>query len=370
VVPLAEEQARRGHCVQVFHVRKGDRLLVEPDRDLVESTCFRESVRSEHIGFSVDFARAIDTQIREFDVVHIHAVWNFPTWYTMRAARREAVPYMVAPQGSLDPWAFGHGRWVRRVHARLLEKPLLNQATCLQALTVTEQEQFRAFGLHAPSVVVPNGVSVDWLRPRPGTLRGLLGLADDRPIALYLSRIHPKKGLDLLLRGFAMFKDSLRDVVFVIAGDDGGSGYRGIIEALARDLSLVDRCVFLGEVSGERKQEILAGADLFVLGSRSEGLPVAVLEAMATGVPVLITPGCHLDEVSRFNAGVIVDTTTEAIGHGLADSFLDRSRLRERGANARELVRSRFTWPRIAEALVAEYERMKSPEGVRLARAR
>src|SRR5690606_5898095 len=124
VVPLAEEQARLGHCVHVFHVRKGERLLVEPDRDLVQTSCFRASVRSEHVGFSINLARAIDRQIREVDVVHIHAVWNFPTWYTMRAARREAVPYMVAPQGSLDPWAFGHGHWVRRLHARWLEKPL------------------------------------------------------------------------------------------------------------------------------------------------------------------------------------------------------------------------------------------------------
>src|SRR5690606_9908530 len=114
------------------------------------------------------------------DVVHIHAVWNFPTWYTMCAARREAVPYMVAPQGSLDPWAFGHGHWIRRLHARLLEKPLLNRATCLQALTFAEQEQFRDFGLNTPSVVIPNGVPVDWLQPRQSKLREILGISQDR----------------------------------------------------------------------------------------------------------------------------------------------------------------------------------------------
>src|SRR5690606_2272662 len=110
------------------------------------------------------------------------------------------------------------------------------------------------------------GVPVDWLQPRQSKLREILGISQDRQIALYLSRIHPKKGLDLLLCGFALVKDSLRDVVLVIAGDDGGSGYRGEMETLARDLGLADRCIFLGEVSGERKKDILAGADLFVLG--------------------------------------------------------------------------------------------------------
>lgn len=138
VVPLSEEQARLGHSVTVMHVRKGVQALVEPDPALVTSRCFAESPPMGHLGPSLGLARALRREVSGFDVVHLHAVWNFPTWYGMRSAQRAGVPYIVAPQGSLEPWAFAHGRPLRRLWARWLELPLLAQATRLQALTETE----------------------------------------------------------------------------------------------------------------------------------------------------------------------------------------------------------------------------------------
>jgi glycosyltransferase involved in cell wall biosynthesis len=231
----------------------------------VESICFDETVPSRHVGFSLEFAKTLRRRIRQFDVVHIHAVWNFPTWYTMWTAWRSGVPYMVAPQGSLEPWAYSSGHWLRRVHAKFAERPLLNRASRLQALTDAEVAQFAAFGLTAPSVVIPNGVAMDWLEPPAGRVIEGLGFGNNVRVVLYLSRLHPKKGLDILLRAFADLSRLVDNVMLVVAGDDAGSGYGEAMRDLADSLGLGGRCVFISEVRGERKRAVLRRAELYVL---------------------------------------------------------------------------------------------------------
>ncbi|VFN04378.1 MAG: Glycosyltransferase involved in cell wall bisynthesis [Candidatus Kentron sp. G] len=280
VIPLAEEQARQGMQVSVFFVDKPAYASLGPNPALVDSQEFPQSLPLEHPGVSWSFARAIETRIHEFHVAHIHAVWNFPTWWTMRTALKTGTPFMVAPQGSLEPWAYNHGSWRRRGYARYLERPLLRRATRLQALTRIEAEQFRAFGLGVPAAIIPNGVGADWLESRRTNLAARLGLAPGSKTLLFLSRIHDKKGLDILLRAFAQVSPGFPEVTLVVAGNDAGSGYAEAMHTLAGSLGLGARCVFVGEVKGSGKREILLGADAFALTSHSEGLPVAVLEAM------------------------------------------------------------------------------------------
>lgn len=358
VVPLSEAQARLGHTVTVIHVRKGAEPLVEPDPALVQSRCFAESPPMGHLGPSLGLARALRREIAGFDVVHLHAVWNFPTWYGMRAALRAGVPYLVAPQGSLEPWAFAHGRRLRRLWARWLELPLLARATRLQALTETEAAQMRAFGLQVPAAIIPNGVSMDWLEGERGDLAARLGLPAGTRTLLFLSRVHPKKGLDVLLRAFA--QAALKDVVLVIAGDDAGSGYAGQMRALAAELGLKGRCRFIGEVRGAEKRAVLSGADAYALTSHSEGLPVAVVEAMASALPVLITPGCNIPQVAEAGAGLIVAPEVDAVTVGLQTLFADAAGLRQLGERGRALVRERLTWPEIARQTLETYSDMVS----------
>lgn len=360
VVPLSEAQARLGHAVTVMHVRKGTEPLVEPDPSLVRSCCFAESPPMGHLGPSLGLARALRKEMPSFDVAHLHAVWNFPTWYGMRTAWREGVPYIVAPQGSLEPWAFAHGQRSRQLWARWLELPLIARATRLQALTDTELEQMRAFGLHVPVAIIPNGVSAEWLEHENDPNERLaerFGLTSGLRTLLFLSRLHPKKGLDVLLKAFAAA--DLEDVALVVAGDDAGSGYGLQMSTLAADLGLQDRCRFIGEVRGPEKRALMAAADAFALPSHSEGLPVAVLEAMASALPVLITPGCNLPQVADFGAGLIVEPEVAAVASGLRMLFNnDDVQLRHWGEKGRALVRQRFTWAQIARETIAVYREM------------
>jgi poly(glycerol-phosphate) alpha-glucosyltransferase len=358
VGPLSEEQARLGHDVSVYFVEKGTEPPLLPDPGLVAARSFPVSALKGNPGVSLSFARGIDETIRQFDVVHIHAVWNFPTFHAMRTAGRAGVPYIVAPQGSLEPWALAAGSWQRRIYARHVERPLLNRATRLQALTEAEAAQFQSFGLRAPVAVIPNAVQPDWLQTERGNLAADLGLPQGTKTLLFLSRLHPKKGLDILLRAFADFAREREDVVLIVAGSDAGSGYGDVIRAMAAELRLGERCLFLGEVRGENKKKVFAGADAFALTSYSEGLPIAVIEAMASGVPVIITPGCNISEVAVAGAGLVVRPSPEATVAGLRQLFTNPEEMRRRGENGRHLVRERFTWPETAKRTIKVYEEM------------
>lgn len=362
VGPLAEEQARLGHEVTIYFVEKSG-SPVTPDPGLVRSRCFPLTAARGHPGISVPFAREILRTARTFDVMHIHAVWNFPTWFAMRAGVRSGLPFMVAPQGSLETWALDSGSRMRRLYAHNIEGPLLRRAARMQALTHREAEQIRAFGIDAPVSIIPNGVMPAWLGLPRRNLAHDLGLPPQSQTLLFLSRVHPKKGLDVLMRGFAQAYGGRPSVVLVVAGSDAGAGYLAAMQALAGELGLGDQIRFLGEVRGEQKQRILAGADAFALTSHSEGLPVAVVEAMACALPILITPGCNIPEVADADAGLIAPPDPDAVAAGLRALLSDAETMARRGVNGRRLVAEHFTWPQIARQAVAAYSAMTDTTG-------
>jgi glycosyltransferase involved in cell wall biosynthesis len=358
VGPLAEAQARQGHCVRVFYVDKPGQPPVLPDPALVRSSGFPMTVRSTHFGWSIPFAKAIRRAVLDTDVVHIHAIWNFPTWCAMRAAHRAGVPYVVAPQGSLEAWALNRHRLHKEIYATLTEQRYFNTASAMQALTATEAEQCRQFGITAPARILPNGVDLGVVdrQARAVNVRTQLGLPADSVLVLFLGRLFPKKGLDLLIPAFARLAADRRDVFLLVAGHDAGSGYREVLEQLTREHGIADRARFLGEVAGRQKFALLTSTDVFALTSYSEGLPIAVLEAMACRRPVVVTPNCNIPEVAANAAGWVVTPSIEGVYEGLrtaVDSALDRA---TRGHNARRTVESKFTWERIARESLNLYK--------------
>jgi glycosyltransferase involved in cell wall biosynthesis len=362
VGPLAEAQARQGHSVKVLFVDKPGCPPIVPDPSLVESQGFPMTVPTEHVGWSWPFARALPSAVRDADVVHIHAIWNFPTWWAMREARRAGVPYFVAPQGSLEDWALGRSRRLKALYASVAEKPYFDRAAAMQALTATEAAQCRKFGIKAPVTILPNGVdlaTVDRQLQRPD-LRMELSLPADSVLFLFIGRLFPKKGLDLLIPAFGKLAATRADVFLIVAGHDSGSGYRAEVAQLALTHGVAPRTRFLGEVCGDRKFAILRGADVFVLSSHSEGLPVAVLEAMACRCPVVITRNCNVPEVKDRDAGWLVEANIDSVFSGLSEASASPVECRRRGENARSLVEANFTWDRIALESIRFYRSHQS----------
>ncbi len=357
VNPLAEAQGRLGAEVRVLHVEKPRAASIEPDRAWVTSRMFRLSAPMDNPGLSWRMARALPGEIAWCDVVHVHAIWNFPTWWAMRCARLGGKPYVVAPQGSFDPWAMRQNRWGKRIYGTLTELPLLKSASCMQALTEKELAQFRQGGLLGPAMIIPNGIPLaDTQRQRcPGSLAQKLGLPAGSRTVMFLSRVHLKKGLDLLLGAFARLATFHPSVFLVVAGSDGGSGYLAEMKDLACTLGVDKRCCFVGEVSGDVKHSMLLGADAYGLISRSEGLPVAALEALGAGLPCVLSSECNLPEVAAANAGWIVEPSVEQTVTAFTELLSDPVGANERGSRGRALVAERFTWARIAEQTLELY---------------
>ena len=330
-------------------------------------------------GYSPDLLTALDPKA---DLLYAATLWKYPSWAALQWAERNGKPMMAAPHGSLDAWALSNAAWKKKIAAALFKNRQLHKATCLRALCQSEAEAIRAYGLTQPIAVIPNGVDLpDFIESsdegRGSTPRTLL----------FLGRIHPKKGLPNLIRGFKKALDSRPSTLdapwqLVIAGwDQGGheaeltqlcqelglsfshkmhKNHKGGDQALDPRLSTLDSdVIFYGPAFGEEKKALLRRADAFVLPSFSEGLPMSVLEAWSFRLPVVMTPECNLPEGFADDAAIRIETGVESIAGGLETLFsMSESDLHAMGAKGRALVEERFTWQTIAAQMREVYDWM------------
>jgi len=308
-------------------------------------------------GHSGHLRRALQQMAKDYDLLHVHGPWNYPAYAATRAARLAGKPYIVTVHGTLGTTHLKHKRVKKILYGSLFVKRMLNAAAAVQALTEEEKRSIHRFGVSAPVVTIPNGVSLeDFLDLPSGEV-----FEQDYPhlqgkiVILYLGRLHPLKGLDLLIKATRLLAIQRKDVHVVIAGPDT-EGYRGHLERLRTVMGLRERVTFTGMLTGRRKKAALSRADIFVLPSYAEGFSMALLEAMASGLPVVITPQCHLPEVAHAKAGFVVEPQAEALAVAM-QRLTENPRLRtEMGENARRLVAAKYTWDRIAEQMIRLYE--------------
>lgn len=282
------------------------------------------------------------TAVPRFDVVHLHALWVAATVVCGHVALLKRVPYIVTPHGMLDAWALSRSRRLKQLARRVALDRILTRAACIQALCEPERTSIADLAFRSPTALVPVGIDPD----RLGTSAG----GPSRTI-LFMGRIHPKKGVDLLVEAFQELAPRNPEWAMVIAGPDQS----GMGPVLKRRLgALGARTEFPGHVTGERKRALLSRASVFVLPSHSEGLPVAVLEAMAARIPVVITRRCNLNEVEGVGAGVVCDDNGPSLLAALEGVIRSSDDARRRMGDAgRQLVLNKFTGQRSADALVS-----------------
>jgi glycosyltransferase involved in cell wall biosynthesis len=289
--------------------------------------------------------------VADTDFMHGHGFYVAPNWILGCEARLQSKPLVYHPHGMFEPWILSRSRWKKRIAHWLFEDANFEHAGLWRALTSKEADQIRGLGIAAPIIVCPNGIRLQTFEGIPA-LRTATAAAKTRRSLLFLARLHPKKGLDLLLRAWCSIPQADRaGWRMVIAGPDE-LNHRAEIESLAATLGVENELVFTGEVSGDAKVRCLAEADAFVLPSRSEGFSVAILEAMACRLPVLATTACNFPELGTEGGGWCVDPSVEGIAGGLRGLFAaDEAELTQRGNQGRALVERRYTWPEIARTL-------------------
>lgn len=307
------------------------------------------------LGLSPDFNAHLNRSSAR--VVHLHGLWTYPSvaatrWSAKDPARRRVV---VSPHGMLERWALANAGWKKTLAAKAYQKRLWPCTSVVHALTATELEDVRRYGLTGHVAVIPNGVAPAAPRPdRPPEWRSQL--PEDAHVLLFLGRIHPKKNLPALVRAFAAAGPTANLWHLVIAGWDQG-GHRQELEALAASLGVTARIHFIGPQFEADKAATYHAADAVVLPSLSEGLPVAVLEAWSYGLPVLITEECNLPVgFERGAAARFVLNDDGAAAQSLAQLLgQDADARGAMGAAGAALVASMFTWDTVAQRFETLY---------------
>lgn len=300
-----------------------------------------------------------------FDLVHVHELWHYASFAAGTAARRHHVPWVLSLRGALNEWQLRRN-WKKSLYLRLVQRSLLDSAQAVHALTGAEAESLRQLGFEMPVLVAPNGVRLPratagggeqdefgWQTP----LRG-------KQVVLFLGRLHPMKGVNLLLTAFASLAPRFPDAVLLIVGPDEAGTRQRMARTLAQ-AGLGERAVFSGVLEGAAKAAAMAAADILVLPSYTEGFSNAILEAMAASLPVVVSRQCHFSEVADSGAGHVVATEPTAIANAIGSLLQDPAARREMGRKARALVAERYAWDQVA-ATMSDWYRGIVGEGKRV----
>lgn len=289
------------------------------------------------------------------DINHVHGLWMFPSIVNLGSHLQRKKPYVVSPHGMLDQWAIRNSAWKKRFAGLIYENRHLGKATCIRSLCAAETEAIRNYGLRLPVCQIPNGVDLvedDCTSPPPWQGKLLKG----KKILLYLGRIHPKKGLINLLKGWAKVINAEKEWHLVIAGWDQ-SGHVDELKSLAKNLCIESHILFTGPLFGQAKSAAYFHADGFILPSFSEGLPMVILEAWANRLPVLMTPFCNLPEGYEAGAAIKIGTNAENIAEGIRQLFLMSEKdCKAMGNSGLKLIQKQFTWSAIASEMKSVYE--------------
>jgi glycosyltransferase involved in cell wall biosynthesis len=332
-------------------------LARENDLDARSVGCF-PSVGPAAIGLSPAMEYAARNGVaQEFDLVHQHGIWMANSRVTNRWRKTWRRPTVLAPHGTLETYALNISRWKKQLATLMYEAQNLRRATCLHACSASEARSFRQYGLMQPIAVIPNGVSDSWLLSTSDAerFRKELGIERARRILLFLSRIHPIKGLSLLFEAMAQLRFELGDWLLVIDGTDE-IGHRLELEQLAQRLGITQWVLFIGPLFGERKRDAFGAAEVFVLPTHSENFGLVIAEALGVGLPVLTTRGAPWEELIDRRCGWWTEIQSDALGDALAQVMrLPAAELAAMGARGRELVATRYMWRNSAEKTIRLY---------------
>ncbi|MGB8990658.1 MAG: glycosyltransferase [Desulfobaccales bacterium] len=362
---MARAVAQLGHEVSIYTTNQDGpgELPVPTDRPV-----WRDGVEVRYFpiqpprfwGTSLPLARALRRKIPAVDLVHLHSLYLFHNLVAGHYCRRYATPYLVRPQGTLDPFIYRRHRGRKSLMEHLFEQRNLRHAAALHFTTAEEQELAAPFTFNTPGLVVPLGINFDEFAklPEPGRFRARHPEIGDKRIILFFGRVNFKKGLDLLARAFGVVARRREDVHLVVAGPDN-EGWGERVRIWLEEEGVLDRAIFTGMLLGPERLAVLRDADLFVLPSYSENFGLAVIEALAAGLPVIISDRVNLwREVQAAAAGRVIPCDARVLADNILDLLAHPEAARQMGRHGRSLVQERFLWPRIAQELAAAYTRI------------
>lgn len=311
--------------------------------------------------FSLDLLTWLKTHASEYDLAHIHALFSPISSAAATVARSQKLPYILRPLGTLDPADLNKKKKLKKLYAALLERPNIAGASAIHFTSHEEARISERFGVKTNDLIIPLGVTLPQLTQTPQAILSHLKIKPNVPIILFLSRIEPKKGLDILIPALEKVLATGLDFQFILAGSNPQDPeYETKIKQQIQSSSLSEKTIISGFVTGETKTALLTIADLFVLPSYYENFGIAVAEAMAVGTPVVISKGIYIwEDVEQAEAGWVGNGTIEEISSLIQTALTNPQDRQSRGLNAQNYALNHYRWDAIAQQMIQVYQRIR-----------
>lgn len=360
---LAKGLADLGLEVTVYSTNRdaGKTLEVPVNRPvrLEGVTVYYHRVMDDRYLVSLPLWRRIHHDLNKFDLVHLNETWTFPILVAAAYCRRQGVPYLITPHGTMDRWCVNEKYLKKKLYFALAAKAIYEHASAVHFTAASERTHLSArlpFKLPR-QVIIPNPIQVQEFEnlPEAGSFRRRWGLPPREPIILFMGRLHKKKGVDLLLRACSQMRGA---AIIAIVGPDE-SGYQARLAELAAALSLGNRVIFTGLLRGEERLAAFRDSTLLALPSQQENFGMVVGEAMAAGLPVVISEFVNIgDEVREHEAGLVLPLEVDCWTRALEGLLQDSEAAARMGLAGRALARTRYATPRVAARMAAAYQEM------------
>lgn len=320
---------------------------------------FRKNI--EFYKISIHFLYWIFTNIKQYKIVHIHALFSFTSVAAAWAARLAGIPYIIRPLGTLANYGITQRRpWLKRLSLAMIEAPLLRHAAAVHFTSEIEKQEAESLGIPMNGVVIPLGIEEFSQKANKKLIVEQYPQTQNKTIILFLSRFDPKKNIEGLLRAISICKNTSQDICLIIAGD-GNPDYVQNLKSLSSSLNLDQYIIWTGQLEGELKTSAFACTDIFTLPSFSENFGIAVAEALMAGLPCVVGKGVAIStEIEAFNAGIVTNPTPESIAEGLSKLINNKAQRQKLAINARNLAHQEFSIDTMGNRLVELYQNILS----------
>lgn len=285
-----------------------------------------------------------------FDICHGHGIWDIQIHLMVLFAKKNGLPFLISPRGMLEPWALNTGKWKKKLAMAIYQRGDLARAACIHATAKMEANNIRNLGFSNPIAVIPNGIDVFEFPMRMGF--------EERSIKtlLFLSRIHPKKGIELLVEAWSLLDKNKKLGWKVEIVGNGDVKYLKSLEKLILEKGLESEITMLGPKFGENKLAAYQRADLFVLPTYSENFGIVVAEALACGIPVITTKGTPWEDLDIYNAGWWIEIGVYPLVEALKKAItLSDYELKLMGLSGRRLIEEKYSIESVAKHMESLY---------------
>ena len=362
VLELAESIGKLGVNVDVVSTNANGEKTVDVD---LNQWITRNHYRVRYFSYlnfidyklTLSMSQWLFSNVSSYDLVHTNAIFSYPVLAAYWMCQLHKIPYIVTPRGMLEPWALAYKIWKKNLYFNCLEKPALQKASAIQMLASTEAERIKNLHLKPPLVIVPNGIHREDFAslPNPEIFYQQFPETKNKRLIIFLGRIDPKKGLDLLAPAFAQTYQKFPDTHLIIAGPDN-TGFLPTAQSYFIKAGCSHAVTFTGILTGNIKYAALAAAKIYVAPSYSEGFSMSVLEGMAAGLPCVITTGCNFPEAGEAEVASIVNIDVGSIAKAIIQLLEDDQQAKNMGDRARQFIWDNYTWDKIALKMVSVYE--------------